>query len=142
MSHRLIDRSEDLLELRNEGYHLQIREGYILVKDVPYVNSAGQVREDGVLVSSLGIKVVEGTAVADKPPDHVAYWVGEHPCHSNGQKIRSFENPSEPRDLAEGFRIDFTFSAKAEYRDYRHKLRAYIGWIVGEAQKLRPEVSP
>ena len=27
-----------------------------------------------------------------KPKDHVAYWTGEHPCHSDGSKITRFEN--------------------------------------------------
>jgi hypothetical protein len=37
-------------------------------------------------------------------------------------------------------KVDFTFSAKADYRDYQQKMQAYLGWIVGEAKKLRPEV--
>lgn len=140
MSHRLIARSSDLLALRNEGLHLVIRNGYLFIREVPYVTSAGVVREDGVLVSQLETTVVNGHEVAAKPTKHVAYWIGEHPCHANGEKIQSFENPSGPEDLGGGQKSNFTFSAKADYRDYRHKMRAYLGWIVGEAQKLRPEV--
>ncbi len=142
MSHRLIARSSDLLQLRNSGFHLEIRKGYLLIKDVPYVTSSGTVREDGVLVSQLETEVVDGEEVTRKhPTQHVAYWAGEHPCHANGQKIRSFENPSAAHDLPNGMRADFTFSAKANYRDYVHKMQAYLGWIVGEAQKLRPGVT-
>jgi molybdopterin/thiamine biosynthesis adenylyltransferase len=43
--------------------------------------------------------------------------------------------------LGDGLKVTFTFSAKADYRDYRHKMLAYIGWITGEAQKVRPEVT-
>lgn len=141
MSHRLIARSGDLLDLRNSGFHLQIRSGYLLIKDVPYVTSSGTVREDGILVAQLDTQVIDGHEVTQKPRKHVAYWVGEHPCHANGDKIRSFENSSGATELFTGFRADFTFSAKAEYRDYVHKMQAYLGWIVGEAQKLRPEVT-
>lgn len=140
MSHRLIAHSSDLLTLRNEGLHLLIRNGYLLIRDVPYVTAAGVVREDGVLVSQLETTVVDGREVAAQPTKHVAYWIGEHPCHANGEKIRSFENPSGPTEIGGGLMSDFTFSAKADYRDYCHKMRAYLGWIVGEAQKLRPEV--
>jgi len=140
MSHRLIARSKDLLALRNNGFHLDIRKGYLLIKDVPYVTAAGVVREDGVLISEFGTEVIDGAEVA-KPKDHVARWMGEHPCHANGAKIRSFENPSGPTQLLEGLTADFTFSAKAAYRDFEHKMQAYLGWIVGEAQKLRPEVT-
>ncbi len=39
MSRQLISRSPDLQRLEDEGYDLEIRSGYLLVKDVPYVNS-------------------------------------------------------------------------------------------------------
>ena len=137
MSHLLIARSNDLLVLRNAGLHLEVRNGYLLVKDVPYVTASRDVRENGVLVSKLETEVIDGQERTKKPTDHVAYWIGEHPCHANGDKIRSFENPSGPQDFGNGLKVDFTFSAKADYRDYQHKMRAYIGWIEGEAKKIR-----
>src|SRR5581483_8036055 len=141
MSHRLIARSEDLLALRTAGFHLEVRNGYLLIKDVPYVAATGEVRENGVLVSKLETEVVDGYERTKKPTDHVAYWMGEHPCHANGDKIRSFENPSAAQDFGKGVKVDYTFSAKADYHDYQHKMHAYLGWIVGEAKKLRPDVS-
>jgi len=141
MSHLLLARSDDLLALRNAGYHLEIRNGYLLIKDVPHVTSSREVREDGVLLSKLETEVVEGGERTKKPTDHVAYWTGDHPHKADGEKIRSFENGSPAQDFGKGVRADFTFSAKADYRDYGHKMLAYLGWIVGEAQKLRPEVT-
>jgi len=141
MSHRLIARSNDLLALRNAGLHLEVRNGYLLIKDVPYVNASRDVREDGVLVSKLETEVIDGHERSKKPTDHVTYWMGDHPCHANGDKIRSFENSGAPQDFGKGVKVDFTFSAKADYRDYQHKMQAYLGWIVGEAKKIRPEVT-
>ena len=142
MSHRLLARSPDLLALRNDGFHLEIRNGYLLVKDVPYVTASREVREDGILISKLNTQVIDGVEVTRKPEHHVAFWMGnEHPCHASGEKIRSFENPSDPQDFGGGVRADFTFSACASYRDYEHKTHAYLGWIVGEARKIRSEVT-
>ena len=141
MSHRLIARSKDLLDLRNDGYHLLVRNGYLLIKDVPYVGADCAVRRDGILISQLQTTVENGQEVAAKPTQHVAYWAGEHPCHANGEKIRSFENASEPPDLGAGLKANFTFSAKADYRDYVHKMQAYLGWIVGEARKIDPNAT-
>ncbi|MBZ9991417.1 ThiF family adenylyltransferase [Mesorhizobium sp. BH1-1-5] len=141
MSHRLLARSDDLLALRNAGFHLEIRSGYLLVKDVPYVTSSREVREDGVLFSKLETQVLDGHERTKRPDAHVAYWTGEHPCQADGAKIRAFENPSAPQNFGKGVQADFTFSAKASYRDYVHKMQAYLGWIVGEAQKIRPEVT-
>jgi len=52
MSQKPIGHSRDLKRLRDEGYDLEIRSGYLLVKDVPYVNFSKQVKR-GTLVSKL-----------------------------------------------------------------------------------------
>jgi len=127
--------------MRNDGYNLEIRNGYLLVKDVPYVTASAAVREDGVLIAKLDTQVTEGHEQTRKPEHHVAYWTGEHPCHADGRKLRSFENLSDAQDFGGGVKADFTFSACNNYRDYEHKMLGYLGWIVGEARKLRPEVT-
>lgn len=38
-------------------------------------------------------------------------------------------------------KADFTFSAHNSYRDYEQKMLGYLGWIIGEARKLRPDVT-
>ena len=52
MSQQLISRSSDLRKLRDEGYDVEIRSGYLLIKDVPYVNAKKEVKF-GILVSEL-----------------------------------------------------------------------------------------
>src|SRR5262245_44393803 len=99
MSHLLIAHSNDLLALRNAGLHLEVRNGYLLIKDVPYVTASRDVRENGMLVSKLETEVLDGRERTKKPTDHVAYWMGDHPCHESGEKIRSFENPSAAQDF-------------------------------------------
>jgi hypothetical protein len=74
--------------------------------------------------------------MTSKPSSHVAYWVGEHPCHGDGTKITSIQNSSQRQDFGSGICIDHTFSAKADYHDYYHKMTTYIGRIAGEATKL------
>ena len=133
MSRRPIALSPDLIRLQNEGYDLDMRDGYLLIKDVPFVDSRRVLRR-GVLISKLKLS----GDTTEKPDTHVCYWTGEHPCHADGSKIISIQNPSAPHDLAPGLRADFTFSAKADYRDYHHKMTTYIGRISGEASKLDP----
>ena len=100
------------------------------------------VHRDGVLVSPLETTVIDGVERTQRPEKHVAYWIGQHPHHSDGRKITNFENPSPAQNLGEGVHVNHCFSAKAEYRDYCHKMLAYLGWIVGEAQKLDPDAKP
>lgn len=136
MSRRPIALSPDLLRLQNEGYDLDIRGGFLVIRNVPFVDSRCEVRW-GVLISKLKLS----GDIADKPDDHVCYWTGEHPCHADGSKISTIENSSSPQELVPGLRADFTFSAKADYRDYHHKMTTYIGRISGEAAKLDSDVS-
>jgi ThiF family len=131
MSRRPIDLSPDLQRLQNEGYDIAIRHGFLLVRDVPYVDE-NRTLQRGILISKLNLSGDK----ANKPDDHVAYWMGPHPCHANGSVIASIQNPSAPQDLGSGIRADFTFSAKADYRDYHHKVTTYIGRIAGEAAKI------
>lgn len=134
MSRRPIALSPDLLRLQNEGYDLEIRGGFLLVRSVPYVDDQCTVKK-GTLISTLAL-------AADKTinpiGDHVAHWIGAHPCHANGSKITAIENPSAPQDLGHGIQTNFTFSAKAAYRDYHHKILTYIGPIAGEATRIDP----
>lgn len=136
MSHRPIARSPDLLRLQNEGYDLEERGGYLLVEDVPYVNAQCVIKR-GIFICQLAL----ADDVAQKPGTHVAFWTGEHPCHADGRKLVAFENNSAPQNLGNNIRADFTFSAKADYRDYHHKVTTYLGRIIGEAQKIDPSVT-
>lgn len=135
MSHQLIARNPDLQKLRDDGFHVVVRHGYLMVYDVPYVSQTKEIKR-GTLFSTLELANNE-TGV---PQTHVAYWTGEHPCHSDGSQISAFYNPSQPQDFGNGIRADHTFSAKASYRDYHHKMTAYIARIAGEARNIDASV--
>ena len=137
MSQQLIARSGDLLRLQNEGYNLEIRDALLLVKDVPYVGAAATVQR-----GTLAIKLDLAGDRTRKPDYHTAYWIGAHPCHSNGAKITAIQHPNPPEDLGNGVMSDFMFSAKADYADYYHKVTTYVGRIAGEAAVLDPDATP
>lgn len=135
MSHKLISHSPDLKRLRDEGHDLEIRSGYLLVKDVPYVNSKKEVKR-GILVS----KLILADDVTDRPDDHVAHFYGEYPCHENGSEIARIKSQSETRRLAEGIEINHSFSAKPKpadyYEDYYAKVTTYVAILSGPAQAI------
>lgn len=133
MSQQLIALNSDLQRLQNEGYDLEVRDGHLLIRDVPYVDADRTVKK-GILISILELS----GNITNKPSNHVTYWTGPHPCHSDGRKITAIENGSPPQTLAEGVQADFTFSAKAAYRDYYHKMTSYIARITGEATQIDP----
>jgi hypothetical protein len=77
MSHQLINRSPQLLRLRNEGYNLRVNGAFLLVNDIPYVNARREIQR-GVLIFQLDLTA----DVAMVPPDHTAYFSGDTPCDS------------------------------------------------------------
>ena len=141
MSHPLISRSPDLKKLRDEGYDLEIRSGFLLVKGVPYVNASRQIQR-GTLVAKL---VLAGD-VTTRPDDHVAYLAGEHPCRADGTEIPEIKHASGERTLAEGVVIQHSFSAKPKpsdfYPDYHAKMVTYAAILSGPAQVIDPAAKP
>ncbi len=138
MSPQLFSRSPDLARLRAEGYELEIRRGFLLVKSVPYVDGQRVVRR-GTLVSEL---TLAGEATT-QPGTHVAFFIGDHPCHKDGSEIVQIKNASAPRQLAEGLAIQHTFSSKPPggYADYYEKITTYVAIISSPAASLDPSAT-
>jgi hypothetical protein len=137
MSQRPISLSWDLQKLRSEGYDLEIRSGFLLVKNVPYVNAAKEIK-DGTLVCALAL----AGDIATRPPDHVAHFIGEHPCRENGVEIQQIKNSSVKQRLADNLLIDHTFSAKPKpadnYDDYHHKVTTYVAMFERHVRAIDP----
>jgi len=140
MSRQLINRSQDLKLLWEEGYSLHIKSGYLLVKDVPYVNTRREILR-GVLVMKLKLAGDE----TDRPEDHVAYFSGEHPCFEDGLEIEKIKHNAARQILADGVVVDRSFSAKPQpsgyYPDFHAKVAAYVDILSGPAWRLDHTVS-
>jgi hypothetical protein len=138
MSRGLIARSPDLRTLEVERYSLRIVDDAFLVIDrVPYVTAARQVqRADLVMVLTL-----RGDKTA-KPGDHVAYWSGEHPHRANGRPLDALLVPNSGRQgVSPSFPSVLMFSAKADYRDYHHKVTTYTEILGREARSIEAGVT-
>lgn len=139
MSRRPIDRSPPLRKLRDEGYDIDVVTGYLLVRDVPYVNTQREVKR-GVLISVLEVN----NDVALPPQDHQAKWFGGHPCNEDGTPIRGLGSSEQPVTIA-GMQVKLNFSCKPKpadrYRDFHHKIEHYVAKIAGPAQAIDPSVT-
>lgn len=137
MSQQLINRNADLLQLRQEGYDIEVCRGHLLLKSVPYLDGEGKVRR-GTLVCPL---TVSGDTTGS-PKDHTLFFIGDHPHAAAGRILQGIQNSSKKRTLAPGIEVDHQFSAKPKpegtYRDYHHKMTAYVGMISGPARQVDP----
>jgi hypothetical protein len=142
MQQQLISRSPDLQRLRNEGYDVEIRAGFLLVKGIPYVNSSRAIGF-GTLVTHLSM----AGNIATKPATHVAYFTGEYPCDKDGTQLTKLVLQSHPQQqMAAGVMVDHTFSSKpfplqAGYSDYYQLVTTYVAIVSSAAEALAPSVT-
>lgn len=136
MSHPLVSHSPDLQRLYKDGYTLEIRDTYLLVKNVPFVTSAKEVAY-GTLVSEL---TVTGTSTTT-PGSHQVKFAGGIPCDDQGVALDSQLISSKSRvDLGNGLVIDceFSYKPKLGYGDYHAKMSTYADYLVEWARKIDP----
>lgn len=138
MSQPLIDRNDDLRKLRDEGYEVEVRDGHLLIHNVPYVTSAKAIRR-GMLVSTLSLAGDRTT----RPDSHLAFFAGEFPCHRDGTPIEPLRHGSASQQLSAGIRVDHSFSNKPPigYTDYHEKMTTYANIISGPALSLDPHAT-
>lgn len=141
MSHKLIDRNQDLERLRHDGYSIEVRGGYLILRGVPYVNEKRQVRYDGILAAALNLN---GDLV-NPPSTHTIKFVGEFPCQSNGAPIEGIRHSSGVMPICDGLTAQHSFSSKpprGRYLDYHEQFTTYAAILSGPATNLDPNATP
>lgn len=138
MSNIQIDHSPDLKRLRDEGYTVYVKSGILVLEDIPYVNSRREIAI-GTLISTLCFS--GGKAVYDK--DHKAYFIGEAPCHKDGREISEIINGKSITNHGSDIISQMMLSSKPtnNYKDYYHKMTAYIAMISSSAQSIDSTVT-
>lgn len=139
MSRALFNRNADLARLRDEGYFVQVIGGFLVMREIPYVNREGRVLR-GTLISSLALAGDE-TRV---PDTHVIHFDGDFPCKADGTPISAIANQTHDLDLGNGLRARHTFSSKPDsgYLDYYHKMSTYAAILSGPAAVLDKDATP
>jgi len=132
MSKQLISRSPDLQRLRDEGYDVEIRSNYLLVKDVPYV-TADRAVAYGTLISEL---TTSGNTTTT-PSTHEIFFTGSVPCDRSGDELNIVNQRGQIR-LASELIANCSFSRKpAEgYPNYYEKIATYVAMLEGPARAI------
>jgi hypothetical protein len=130
-----ISRSPDLRRLREEGFEIVIRDGFLVVDHIPYVNHEAVVKY-GKLISSL---TMAGDATA-RPDTHVADFAGDTPCDAYGRELTRIMAGSARREIAPSLFVDHMFSSKppAGYADYYEKMSTYAQILGAPALAIDP----
>lgn len=140
MSHKLIDRNPDLTSLRADGYNIDVHEGYLVVRDVPYVTSTCEVQL-GILVAKLDLS----GDVLNRPQDHTIFFAGEYPCKSDGKPIEAIRANTDTVRISGKLTVQHRFSSKpprGHYESYHEKIQTYAAILAGHAAVLDPTATP
>jgi hypothetical protein len=145
MSQKLVSRNTDLSRLLAEGYHIAVgKSNHLLVRDVPYVNSAKEVKKDGVIACDLDL--AGETTVP--PQSHVAFFVGEYPCGIDGSPLPGVTQNSN-QGLGQGLTPNHQLSRKpttgagpSGYSDYYEKITTLLAIVCSPAHALDPTATP
>lgn len=138
MSIKLINHNPDLKSLRDNGYEIEVRGGHLIVHNIPYVNSAREVKI-GKLISTLMLN----NDVVLKPDTHVIYFMGEHPCKHDGTIITAIQHSTINQKLFDDITLNFSFSNKPAngYESYFKKITGYANIITAYAKAIDPEAT-
>jgi hypothetical protein len=122
----------------DEGYDIDIRDGHLLIKSVPYVNSRKEIVY-GTLISQLSL----AGDVTTTPNTHVVYFVGEHPCNKDGTEIAQIKHASGRQVLDRDLVVDHSFSNKPAngFPNYYDKMTMYIAILSHPAIAIDPSVT-
>jgi hypothetical protein len=135
MLHPLISRNADLKRLFDEGFEVEIIGAHLVIRSVPYVNAALQLRR-GVLVAQLHLNV----DVTTPPKQHVVMFAGEFPCDEHGAELAKLKHGSAKNAITEDLQTQYTFSNKPPggYQDHYQLVTTYVANISGPAEVIDP----
>ena len=138
MSQKLVDRSPDLKQLRDEGYDIQVIGTHLVLRNVPYVNEAREVKT-GYLVSTLEFEQNN----VRKPGEHWVWFGRGNPCDKNGTRLAIIAS-SQFTTLTPGIEVDHMLSTKPSdgqgYPNFHAKMTTYVKILLHEAQAIDSKV--
>lgn len=137
MSAPRTSRSPDLQRLIDDGYDVAIVAGFLVVRDVPYVDRYRKVRR-GQLVSRLDLAGDRTVA----PSDHQAWFTGALPCDREGRPLVNMVHAQhERRDLGGGLVVDHWLCSRPvgrEFTDYYEKMVTFVHQVSSHAAAIDP----
>lgn len=142
MSRQPIAHNADLTRLENEGYALDVDlEGYLLVKNVPYVTRNREVKRGtivGKLVTSGTVENIVGFQ------DHTVHFTGELPCDDQGNPLTKVVIGSNRLQLGTRIFVDHHFSSKPGPQGYPSiyaQIKQYVTILESYAHRINPDVT-
>lgn len=138
MFHQLVSRNEDLQRLVEKGYAVAFDSNYLVVRDIPYLDSDGKL-QIGAIVTKL--EFIDQERVTQT--DHQVFFAGSVPYGLDGKPIPNLGGGPAQLALGEAGKdtvVQRSFSNKptttGKFQDFFEKIESYVAIISGPAIEL------
>jgi hypothetical protein len=136
--HQLVNHNDDLRRLVEKGYAVAIDSGYLVIRDIPYLDALKALRT-GAFVAKL--EFVDNLTV--KQDDHQVWFAGTVPHGLDGNPIPNLGGGPQGLALGEASGdvfVERRFSNKPKvtekFTDFFDKIESYVTIISGPAMEL------
>lgn len=138
MFHLLASHNDDLQRLVAKGYAVAVDGGYLIVRDIPYLDAEKRLQWGGIVA-----KLVFVDKQTVKQDDHQIFFAGAVPHGLDGKPIPNLGGGPTTLPLGEGSKdivVQRSFSNKpkdtGKFADFFEKIESYVGIISGPAMCL------
>jgi hypothetical protein len=135
---KLVNHNEDLRRLVEKGYAVGFDSNYLLVRDIPYLDSDGKL-QIGAIVAKL--EFIDQERVTQT--DHQVFFAGSVPHGLDGRPIPNLGGGITQLALSEASKdvvVQRSFSNKpkstGKFKDFFEKVESYVAIISGPAIEL------
>jgi molybdopterin/thiamine biosynthesis adenylyltransferase len=138
MSRELASHNDDIRRLLENGYAVAFDSNYLVVRDIPYLDAAKQLRKGAIVC-----KLTTRDNVHFEQEDHQIFFAGSVPCTVDGTPIPNFGGGPAQLALSAACKdvvVQRSFSNKPKdtgvFDDLFHKIESYVQQISGPAMHL------
>lgn len=138
MFQKLVSHNDDIRRLVEKGYAVAFDNGYLIIRDIPYLDNLGQL-QIGAIVTKLVF--IDGERVTQD--NHVIFFAGSVPHNLDGTPIPNLGGRPTSLPLSEASKdivVQRFFSNKpratGKFKDFFDKIESYVGIISGPAIEL------
>jgi ThiF family len=135
---KLVNHNEDLRRLVEKGYAVAFDSNYLVVRDIPYLDSERKL-QIGAIVTKL--EFIDQERVTQT--DHQVFFAGSVPYSLDGNPIPNLGGGPAPLALSEASKdvvVQRSFSNKpmktGKFQDFFEKIESYVAIISGPAIEL------
>lgn len=140
-----MSRNPDIQRLVDKGYAVAFDSNYLVVRDIPYLDAAGELKT-GAIVATLVYRDNNEVAYQD---DHQIYFAGGAPHQVDGTPVPKLSDRAVTLALSESCKdvvVERRFSNKLKgtdaYVDFFEKIESYVTLISGPAMEKYREATP